>query len=62
MRISSKNIFDFLEIPQKFRGAGAGRRLSKLMRKLGWSQIKARGLSSSGFREQVRGYARDLTN
>jgi hypothetical protein len=29
------------------------------MLELGWHPIKARGLRPSGFRDQVRGYARD---
>jgi hypothetical protein len=28
-------------------------------RDLGWSPIKARGLTPGGFKDQVRGYARD---
>lgn len=58
-RISTSAIFDNLEVPQKSRTAGACRRLAKLMRELGWSPIKARGLTPGGFRDQVRGYARD---
>ena len=57
-RISTQALFDVLEVPQRSRGAGACRRLAKLMRELGWSPIKARGLTQSGFRDQVRGYAR----
>ena len=60
-RISTQVVFDFLEVPQRSRTAGACRRLAQLMRELGWSQIKARGLTQSGFRDQVRGYARDNT-
>ena len=37
------------------------RRLARLMHELGWSPIKARGLTPGGFRDQVRGYARDTT-
>jgi hypothetical protein len=29
------------------------------MRELGWTPMKARGLGQSGFKDQVRGYARD---
>ena len=58
-RVSTQALFDLLELPQKTRTAGACRRLAKLMRELGWSPIKARGLTQSGFRDQVRGYARD---
>ena len=60
-RIATQAVFDFLEVPQKARTAGACRRLSKLMRDLGWNPIKARGLTPGGFRDQVRGYARDNT-
>ena len=58
-RVSTQTMFDILEVPQRNRGAGACRRLATLMRELGWSPIKARGLTPGGFRDQVRGYARD---
>jgi hypothetical protein len=58
-RISTQTAFDVLEVPQRGRNAGACRQLAKLMRELGWSPIKARGLTPSGFKEQVRGWARD---
>ena len=60
-RISTQTVFDVLEVPHRSRTTGAYRRLSKLMRGLGWSPIKARGLTPGGFRDQVRGYARDTT-
>jgi hypothetical protein len=60
-RIATQVIFDVLEIPQRARGAGACRRLAKLMRELGWRPIKARGLNQRGLLEQIRGYARDRT-
>jgi len=60
-RISTQTVFDILEVPHRARTAGACRRLSKLMRELGWSPIKVRGLTPGGFRDQVRGYARDTT-
>jgi hypothetical protein len=60
-RISTQTVFDILEVPHKSRTAGASRRLAKLMHELGWSPIKARGLTPGGFRDQVRGYARDTT-
>ena len=58
-RISTQDLFDLLEVPQRARTAGACRRLAKLMRELGWSPVKARGMTQGGFRDQVRGYARD---
>ncbi len=58
-RISTQAVFDVLEVPQRNRGAGACRRLAKLMREIGWVPIKARGLNQAGFRDQIRGYARE---
>ena len=58
-RISTQALFDILEVPQRHRRAGACRRLARLMRELGWTPIKARGLTQGGFRDQVRGWARD---
>jgi hypothetical protein len=58
-RISTQTVFDVLEVPQRGRNAGACRQLAKLMRELRWTPIKARGLTQDGFRDQVRGYARD---
>jgi hypothetical protein len=60
-RISTQTVFDILEVPQRSRTALACRRLAKLMRELGWHPIKARSLTPGGFRDQVRGYARDTT-
>jgi hypothetical protein len=57
-RISTQDVFDHLEVPQKARTAAACRRLAKIMRELGWTSMKTRGLGQSGFRDQVRGYAR----
>ena len=61
-RISTQDLFDLLEVPQRARSAGACRRLAVLMRELGWTPMKARGLGQSGYLEQVRGYARDRRN
>src|SRR5437868_1005613 len=58
-RIGTQAIFDVLEVPNRNRGAGACKRLGRLMRELGWSPIKARGLNHRGLLEQIRGYARD---
>jgi len=40
-RISTQDLFDILEVPQRARSAGACRRLAVLMRKFGWTPIKA---------------------
>jgi hypothetical protein len=58
-RVSTQTLLDLLEVPQRGRNAGACRRLATLMRELGWTPIKARGMTQNGFRDQVRGYARD---
>ena len=58
-RISTQELFDLLEVPQRASSAGACRRLAMIMRELGWTPMKARGLGQSGFKDQVRGYARD---
>jgi hypothetical protein len=58
-RVSTQTLFDVLEIPQHGRSTGACRRLATVMRELGWHPIKARGLTQTGVRDQVRGYARD---
>jgi hypothetical protein len=58
-RIATQAVFDFLNVPQRNRSASACRRLAGLMRDLGWAPIKARGLNEAGFREQIRGYARE---
>ena len=58
-RISTQAVFDFLEVSQVNRRAGACKRLARVMKDLGWSPIKARGLNQAGFRDQIRGYAKD---
>jgi hypothetical protein len=44
-RTTTQTVFDILEIPQRARGAGACRRLAKLMSELGWMGIRVRGLT-----------------
>jgi hypothetical protein len=58
-RITTQLLFDVLEVPQRNRGAGACRRLAKLMAELGWMAVRVRGLTRGGYREQVRGYCRE---
>jgi hypothetical protein len=57
-RITTQLLFDILEVPQRSRGAGACRRLAKLMAELGWMAVRVRGLTRGGYLEQVRGYCR----
>ena len=58
-RVTTQLLFDILEVPQRSRGAGACRRLAKLMAEFGWMAVRVRGLTRGGYLEQVRGYARN---
>jgi hypothetical protein len=58
-RVSTQSLLDLLEVPQDRRNAGTYRILTKLMTELGWTAVRVRGLTRGGYREQVRGYARD---
>jgi hypothetical protein len=58
-RVSTQALFDHLEVLQRSRGAGASRRLAKIMRDLGWTPVRVRDLTCGGYKEQVRGYCRD---
>ena len=58
-RVSSQTLLDLLEVPQRNRSAGTFRRLSKLMSELHWTAVRVRDLTRGGYKEQVRGYARE---
>jgi hypothetical protein len=58
-RVSTNDVFDFLEIPMRRRPSETIR-LSRVMRKLGWSNLRARGLNPGSYRDRVRGYAREV--
>jgi hypothetical protein len=58
-RVSSQTLLDLLEVPQRNRTAGTFRRLAKVMAELGWTAIRVRDLTRGGYKEQVRGYARE---
>jgi hypothetical protein len=58
-RVSSQTLLDLLEIPQRSRRAPVFRRIAKLMAELGWTPVRVRDLTRGGYKEQVRGYARD---
>ena len=58
-RISTTDVFDALEIPMRRRPSQTVR-LSQLMRRLGWTNIRARGLNPGSYRDRVRGYAREV--
>jgi hypothetical protein len=57
-RISTQTIFDYLEVRQPNRGAGACRRLASVMRELGWTGVRLRDLTRGAYLENVRGYCR----
>jgi hypothetical protein len=61
-RISSQTLLDLLEVPQRNRTAGTYRRLAKVMAELGWTGVRVRDLTRGGYREQIRGFARDARN
>jgi hypothetical protein len=57
-RVSTTGVFDILEVPMRAR-PGLTVRLSNVMRQVGWSNIRARGLNPGSYRDRVRGYARE---
>jgi hypothetical protein len=57
-RISTQTLFDYLEVSQPNRGAGACRRLASAMREIGWCPVRVRGLTRGAYLENVRGYCR----
>jgi hypothetical protein len=59
-RLSSQQLLDILEVPQRQRTAGAYRRIAALMAELGWTAVRVRDLTRGGYREQVRGYVRKV--
>lgn len=58
-RISTYQVFEALEVPPR-RRPSLTVRLSRAMRRLGWSNVRARGLRPSSYLDRVRGYARPL--
>ena len=58
-RISTYDVFETLEVPV-CRRAGLTVHLSRLMRSLGWTNIRAHGLNSHSYRDRVRGFARQV--
>jgi hypothetical protein len=58
-RVSTAGVFDLLEVPMGARPAQTVR-LSRVMKKLGWSNIRARGLNPGSYRDRARGYAREV--
>jgi len=58
-RITTQILLDILEVPQRSRRPGIYRHLAKIMVELGWTAVRVRDLTRGGYKEQVRGYARD---
>jgi hypothetical protein len=58
-RIATNDVFDALEVPMRRRPSETVR-LSRLMRSLGWQNIRARGLNPGSYRDRVRGFAREV--
>jgi hypothetical protein len=58
-RITTQATLDAIGVSQRGRGAGACRRLAKLMTGLRWTPVRVRGVTRGSYLEQVRGYARD---
>jgi hypothetical protein len=58
-RVTTQHVFDVLEVSQRDRTTAACRRLANVMRELGWTALRVRGLTRGGYLEQVRGYCRD---
>lgn len=59
-RLTTQQLFDALEIRQRARGAGMARRLARVMRALGWTPVRVRDMTRGGYKENVRGYCREL--
>lgn len=58
-RVSTYDVFEALEVPVH-RRSGLTVRLSRLMRGLGWANIRAHGLNAHSYRTRVRGFARQM--
>jgi hypothetical protein len=58
-RVSTNQVFDVLEVPTR-RRPSLTVRLSRAMHRLGWTNIRARGLNPGSYRDRVRGYAREV--
>jgi hypothetical protein len=59
-RISTLDVFETLAVPLR-RRAGLTIRLSRLMRALGWRNIRAHGLNMHSYRDRIRGFAREVS-
>lgn len=56
-RVLTRELFDWLDVPLRKRPSQTVR-LSRIMQDLGWTRIRARGLTPGSYLDRVRGYAR----
>jgi hypothetical protein len=54
-RVSTTDVFDHLEIPME-RRPNLTVRLSRVLQRLGWANIRARGLNPGSYIDRVRGF------
>jgi hypothetical protein len=59
-RISTNDVFDALEVPMR-RRPSLTVRLSRVLRCLGWKNIRGRGLTPGSYRDRLRGFAREVS-
>src|SRR5437870_4787217 len=57
-RVTTQHVFDQLDVQQRERTSAACRRLARVMRDVGWTAVRVKGLTRGGYLEQVRGYCR----
>jgi hypothetical protein len=48
-RVTTQAVFDLLEVPQNARTPAACSTLARLMRSLGWTSVRVRGLTRGGY-------------
>lgn len=57
-RIATEAVFDALDLPPLQRTPESGKRIKKIMLKLGWTPVRSRHVIGRGRASRVRGYAR----
>src|ERR1700704_5197199 len=57
-RGKTQDNFYVLDLQQPRRTTAAAGRLAKVMREVGWTAVRIKGLTRGGYQEQVRGYCR----
>lgn len=59
-RITTRELFDTLEVPLRHR-ARKTVRLSRVMRELGWTNVRVKALTLGGYLDRLRGFSRPAT-